>query len=92
VNGIRPSGGPVNVTGQGAPSPAADGDLYLARAGMGDQTRFGDVKERAARKTGGLGHNGPGLAVDVAGTPGIGWAGTGDGSGPFGGDLNDEAV
>jgi hypothetical protein len=83
---------PVNVTGQGAPSPAADGGLYLARADMGDQARVGDVKERAARNTGGFGHNGPGLAGDVAGTRGIARSGTGDGSGPFGGGLNDEAV
>jgi hypothetical protein len=92
VNGVRPSGGPVNVAGQGAPGPAADGDLYLARAGRGDQTRAGDVNNKTARSTGGSGHNGGGLAVDIAGTPGIGGAGTGDGSGPFGGGLNDEAV
>jgi hypothetical protein len=92
ANGIRPFGGPVTVTGQGAPSPAAAGDLSLARADRGDQTRVGDLKERAARNPGGFGHNSPGLAGAAAGTRGIAWAGTGDGSGPFGGDLNDEAA
>src|SRR5262249_57000012 len=82
VNGVRPSGGPVNVAGRGAPGPAADGDLYLARADRGDQTRAGDVKERAARNAGGSGHSGRGLGGGIARAPRIGPAGGGGGAGP----------
>jgi hypothetical protein len=93
VNGTRFLGDPINGTSQNAPSPAADRDLYFAwMENRNAQIQTGDVNQGAARNTGELNDNGPSRATDVAGTPGIAWAGTGEASGLLGGDLNAGAM
>ena len=91
ANGVRPFGGPVTVTGQGAPSPAADGDLYSAWMDRNAEIQTGDVNERAGRDTGELNHNVPSRATDVAGTRRTGWTREEDFS-LFGGDLESKTV
>jgi hypothetical protein len=92
VNGIRPSGGPINVTSQNAPSLAADRDLHFAWMDRNAQIQTDDMNERAARNTDESNHDGPGRATDVAGTRRTAWTRAEDDFSLFGGDLGSETV
>ena len=79
ANGIRPLGGPINVTSPNAPSLAADRDLYFAWMDRNAQIQTREVNERAVRNTDESNHNSPSRAIDVGGTRRTAWTSAEDG-------------